>query len=73
MIEGISETRAFYSGYFYNDLRKLFESGKVPVWKEEEIMKKKFEARKEKTQPRYNSYGKLIGYNYIGQNVNFMA
>jgi hypothetical protein len=73
MINGISETQAVFSGYFGDEANKRLESGKVPDWKERDIMKKRFEEMTRRVQPTYDCYGKIIEYSDFGRHLDFIA
>jgi hypothetical protein len=72
-MNGISETQAVFTGYLNDYFSRNLEVGKIPEWKQEEIMKRKFEEERKRVQPIYSSKGKLIEYDDLGRHLDFMA
>ncbi|VVB83331.1 Uncharacterised protein [uncultured archaeon] len=72
MIEGILPTYALFTGQLHDSFSKYFDSGKIPLYKEERKIKIKFEEDRKKVQPIYNAQGKIIEYNYLGRHLDII-
>ncbi len=55
-----SVTAVQFTGYFYSNIRKMLDAGKVAPENEEARIQRILEEEREKIQPVYETKGKLI-------------
>jgi hypothetical protein len=69
----VSPILSVYVSSSNSEIKKNLKCENIPIWNEEEIMKKRFEEGRKRVQPIYDIKGKIIEYSDFGRHLDFTA